>query len=184
MKKRFLMLLSLILVFSLVVPVVAHNETYEDEVGNDTIVEVTIINPLTSRVLTEFIADSARPLDVQIEEHMHLAMENLAKEVLGFTAGEFSFNFEHVPNELRSLCTHPSGHSFTLTGTSQTSSSAGSHSVLIRITYVNEWTGWISIREEQRTCYMTLSSYTFYLECMHCGASTTSVVNDVSHTHC
>jgi len=46
MKKKFLLIMSLMLVFVLAMPIIAHSGTYE--VDDDIIVHVTITNPVTS----------------------------------------------------------------------------------------------------------------------------------------
>jgi len=162
---------------------VTHDEAHE--MCSDTIIEVTIMNPYTLRVLVDFIADPTRPLDVQIEENVHVAKEILIEEAYGITDSEFNHNLDFalvIPSV--GGCTNPLGHMFFSVDGTESTSSAGSHTVLIRITYTNPVTGWTSSRYEQRDCFMTLRQVTTILQCNHCGVTSSVVTNIVMHSLC
>lgn len=193
MKKKIFCALSLAIVFAMLMvthvaacqgedcDVDKHDLAYE--LDGYAPMHVSIINPATMRELASFEVDASRPLDLQITENMHRASIARAFTTISMISYTPRVNVSSNARGTFNDSCWPTCN-FSLVGQSTSSFPGGTHSVLIRVQYTNANTGLTWIREEFRTCSVTVHFTVFDLQCFTCGSTTTSASTSESHSYC
>jgi len=160
------------------------------DVKSDSIVEITIINPVSLNEMLSFIANNDSPLYVQINEKLHEILEEVLEEVLIIAESELNdvqSYFSHYPYiipdvfEIRSFC----AHIWVTTGNVTTSTSLlTTHQVTLQIVIRNPITGAIvNVSYHTSTCYISAETIVRDVTCQRCGMPSTTSDSRIIHTH-